>query len=76
MTVKNVVKQCASRKSFRDLKVAKKISGKQLHRMYSFLISILQIMDDVELSLQPAPEEVVPDACTPAKKVKHEESRV
>ena len=44
--------------------------------MYRFLSSILQIMDVVELALQPASEGFSPDACTPTEKAEEEKSRV
>ena len=79
MHVKNVIDQCKSRKRLRDMKIEQRIKGKESHQAYSFLSSISQIMDDVELTFSPASEELesVPtsDKQTDAEKAQRAKER-
>ena len=49
--VKDMIDKCPSRKYMVDKKVEARIKGRQSEQAYSFLSSVAQIMDDVELSL-------------------------
>ena len=49
--VKDVIEKCPSRKLIVDRKVEARIKGKQSEQAYSFLSSVAQIMDDVEMAL-------------------------
>ena len=75
MTVQHVVEWCTSRKHLCDPKVEKRVSGKPLYPVYSFLSSISQIMNDVKVALQPASEEVASATFTPVKKAEQENNR-
>ena len=58
MFVRRAVDKCPRRNQLKDPKKEASISRLQKHRAYSFLGSISQIMDDVELALQPASEKI------------------
>lgn len=51
MFVRRAVDKCPRRNKLKDPKIEASISGLQKHRAYSFLNSISQIMDDIELAL-------------------------